>query len=733
MSHNYAYGDEISFLHLAEALPQSTQAGMAIWTLPWSNIEHLTSTVYNITLCDDVWRFPQRLFRPLSNKRECTRTVDFRKLRLTIPGADVDGIVRRAKRMGWLYLHAPSDALRSVTTIVGRLRDFVAIIRLLAQSRAFKHLPGDPCPDGPMFFGELTQESFDQAIPVGKSVRNGVILLDDLPGEIRDQLHFDVETYGDFWDKRAKERNAKQGKHAKAVSLSAVDDLNLSKLLAVCDALRQYSNLLETIWNWLMSRRVRPMKTRKHMDANYSYKPPRSAKTIRRTFQTQVFQSNQQNWLAAGLIIDNDGTLALPVYSHKDLVYRTVWDLLNRDAIKTFINHIHFCNGIFLAFLIALRSQELTALPFEPLKPNDGGTSSHDYIVGREFKTNDQLNGITRDWPLPRAATNLVVGTQELLRLQARVRGTDIPEFLFDLAQNISLPFGKMLTREVGYTGPTDNLLKRMRPSSAQWVADISRSPLAVRTVLGHATLEESFGYIHGRPDDEYRDMVEQSKRVRDREIGKEMIAAVGGKGATEWMTRGVIKMGVDQIVALKLGDAVTAERARDLQAKIDMIKPAHFSEIYELIGEDRWRIDEFIGEGIAQPRPYQFCTAKKGGVHFSGACSTSANTTNPKNCKPYCPYNFETFASLELRADWVEKELSRGHFDGIEVNTEDPIFYNSAMKILDWVWSFQGPLARFKSDVRLLNVMERLAHDVDLVRLFKGEARRTLEELGVL
>lgn len=736
MMREYVYGDEISTAHLWEALPTPVDGHVALWTDPWQEVNQLTSTVYDFSIADDVWEFPPRLFPGASAGKKIKasrRKVSFEALGREFTGSDSVEVVRRAKRMAWLYVHAPLGKVKSASTLADVLRKFILILRSLARARAFVYMPDDACPDGPMFFRETAQAVFERLVPDDKAMRDGVVLLDGLPDQIDDRLPYPVRTYQCVAARRAAASNREKGRHERAVRLRAVDDLNLSKLLATCDVYRRYPALLETIWEWLEKHRVRAQATN-HSTGVYTASGNKMlTPQIEDAFQRELLDANWQNWLTAGVIKDRQGALVVPIYSNAGKIYGRASDLLTLRALKACTNSILFSNAIFVGFLTGARSQELYALPFEALSPNDVGASGYDHVVGRELKNNDEIDGVARDWPLPRAAVGLLESTQEIQRVRARAYGAAVPCLLFDGQQDVSKSFSKMMFQEMGYSGPQDNLVRRMRPSSAQLVSDVARSPLAVRAVLGHATVEETLGYCRGRPDDEYREMVAQRKRARDREFGQEMIAEVTGNGATDRMTRGVIKMGIDQIVALNLGDEVAVERARDLQEQILKVKPAHFSEVYELLGEDRWQIDEFIGESVEQPRPYQFCTAKKGGVHFSGACSPSADVTNPRNCKSYCPYNFEAITSLEQRADWVDKELSRGHFDDTEITTEDPIFYNSVMKILDWLWSFEGPLARFKSDLRLLNIMERVAQDDKLVPLFKGESRRTLQDLGVL
>jgi hypothetical protein len=407
-------------------------------------------------------------------------------------------------------------------------------------------------------------------------------------------------------------------------------------------------------------------------------------------------------------------------------------DLTSKIALKSCMQSILFTNAVYLAFLTGMRDGEIKTLPFDALIPINSDSATHDLLIGYDLKTSNQVDGVARDWPLPQIARNIVTGSQKIHRLRARMLGQPISRHLFDWHANVPEAIGRLLRDECDYIGPMNRLLKRMRPSSAQLVADIARTPLAVQKVLGHKTIEQSLSYIQGRPDDEYLNLIDQKKRERDREMGRKMITDVCGKGGTERMSRAVIKMALDQIVAMNLGDGDALEHARGLQEKIDHVKPRHFSEVYEMLGETRWIVDEFIGESVAQPRPYQFCTAKKGGANFSGSCSSKDNVTDPRNCKSYCPYNFEALASLELRAEWIEQEIARGHFYSDDITTEDPLFYNSAMKILDWVNGFEGPLACFKDDLRLKNIVEKIAQDEELVSVFKGEARRTMREIGV-
>ena len=735
MKSTQTIGSENSLFNLSKALPTTSEAhALPLWTLSWTEISHLTSPVFEIALADDKWRLPETIFREGSSGRKSPfkRLISFEPLRKAARASQVEAVVRRAKRMVWMYLHMPVDKILAPTTLVVNSRNFIAMLVALAENAAFHIRPNDSCPDGPVLFRDLTKDTFEQSIPAGRLWRNGIFLLAALPPAMDDQLRFTVETYSKYAKRVISKKNEAKGRPSNAVSYNSVDDQNLSRLLHVCNTYRRYPDLLEMIWTWLEGHRACALATGESNDIYWPNGKRKKGANTEILIKAELLRPNLLTWKASGIVTDDDGTLAIPVYTRSGDPYRSVRDLVSTAALKSCIQTIFYTNAVFLAFLTGIRDREITALPFDALIPIEDKASIHDQLVGYDLKNNNEIDGIPRDWPLPKVAHSLVIGVQKLHGLRARMLGDAIPRLLFDWSTNVPEPFGRLLREECGYTGPTDHLLKRMRPSSAQLVADIARTPLAVQKVLGHRTIEQGLGYRQGRPDDEYLELIEQKKRERDREMGRKMIGEVCGKGGTDRMSRGVIKMALDQIVALNLGEEGVVKYARMLQAKIDKVKPQHFSEVYEMLGETRWTVDEFIGESVAQPRPYQFCTAKKGGANFSGACTSNDNSTNPRNCKSYCPYNFEALASLELRAKWVEQEIARGHFHRDDITTEDPLFYNSAMKILDWINGFEGPLAQFKDDLRLKIIMEKIAQDDDLVSVFKGEARRTMRELGV-
>lgn len=734
MKNIYPYGSNIDPREIRKAFPKSDTKGTAVWLRPWNEIETLTSPAFGLQFSEDTWEFHQHLFRPSSTAALGSpngRSVEYHTLRQKYPTLEAEGVVRRAKRMSWIYLHTARERPLLTITLRSYLNAFINLLCLLSDQHLFKHLPDDTCPDGPVFFRHLERIEFEQIVPQHKKVRDGCILLDGLPSEIDDRPKFHISTYSSYAQNRVIERNKKNGRRANAVSLGPLDDVNLSKLLSVCDTYRKYPNLIEEVWRWI-EKYQSSLKTAKKQDSLtqndlFGFRDD----DFWNSFHADLLISSRQRWIDAGIIIDNEGNLPTPIPSHKDTLYLNVQSLATKNALRTSISTILYANSVYLAFLTAARSSEIAALPFDALSLGNQSESAYDKLIGWDLKTNDQRDGLSRDWPLPRAAVGLVTGAQILHELRARYLAHDIPTSLFRRSSSIPKNFIRIAEEVYQYTGPRDNVLKRMRPSSAQLVAAVSRSPLAVRTVLGHATIEQTLGYCTVAPDAEYVDMVSQSKRQIDRDIGKAMISGVIQVGATDRMTKGVIRMGLDQIVGLNLGNAVTIDRARTLQKRINTIKPEHFSDIYEMIGEDRWQVDEFIGESVSQPRPFQFCTARKGGADFSGACSTKSNHINPRKCKSYCPYNFETRASLELRAAWVEAELSRGHLQDPEITTEDPIFYNSVVKILDWLWNFEGPLAVFRKDQRLSQIQRRVTEDKQLISVLKGESRRTLQQIS--
>jgi len=745
---SFEYGQEILPADFAHALPKTeTNGGPAIWVNPWTEISALRSQVYDVAIMDDPWVFPEVLFAPGSQDRRYKnkRSIGFSTLRTATGNADAEEVVRRAKRMVWLYLHSADAASVKTNTKVRAAKNFIDMIKLLLSNGLCKRHPNDPCPDGPVFFKYISQSSLDQIIPVNNAIRNGMSLMVALPDEIEDRFRFPVTTFSEYYYRNRKAMNERLGLPGEAVSYSALDDVDLSLLLDVCHCYAKYPEMFARIADWLNYHRTQALETglstgvyvRQLSGKRHS---PYRKYTLQRIkddctnalIESELIKPNIERWKAQGIITGVDGTLRVPIPSVNGAPYRKVQDLLFAPSFRTGVSTVVFTNAVYTGFVTGIRDRELTALPFNPLVALDGSGSGYDQLMGYDLKTSDNITGDKRDWPIPKVAVKLVHGTQALHKARQTLMKTPLPEHLFTWPQFAPKSIMRLLCDERGYDGPRNAIFKRMRPSSAQLVADVSRSPLAVQRVLGHSTIEASIGYRKSRPDAEYLELIEMSTRARDRAIGNKMVSAVSRDEATERMMRGIVRMGIDRVGAMEFNNPKAANAAKRLQNRIDEVRPTHFSEIYEMLGEDRYMVDEFIGESVAQPRPYQFCTAKKGGANFSGACSSEDNVVNARKCKSYCPYNFEALASLDLRAEWIEKELDRGHFYRDDIDTSHPLFYGSAMKILDWINGFEGPLAPYREDLRILSIMERIAQDVELVNVFKGEARRTLRSLGV-
>jgi hypothetical protein len=158
MNYRYVHGDTVASGHLSEALPNSDAPSSAAWTQDWRSISTLHSTVYGFAIEKDIWTFPRRLFRETSVARRygnAAREVNFYKLRSSVLSADAEGVVRRAKRMAWIYLHAPKESMCSAITEVCRLNNFISLISLLAEADVLKNVPHSACPDGPVFFWRI--------------------------------------------------------------------------------------------------------------------------------------------------------------------------------------------------------------------------------------------------------------------------------------------------------------------------------------------------------------------------------------------------------------------------------------------------------------------------------------------------------------------------------------------------------------------------------------------------
>ena len=152
----------------------STDSRLApVWTEDWETVRIFKSNKGDFVLGDDEWIIDPKHVSGTIIIKSGQRTVNFQKLR-DLDVDDVEGLVRRVKRIAWIVLHALNQA---VSTAVTSIKNLMHAVIMVQPKIAIKlNLPEDGCPDGWSNFSTISQKDFEECIPITQSVRNVVII-----------------------------------------------------------------------------------------------------------------------------------------------------------------------------------------------------------------------------------------------------------------------------------------------------------------------------------------------------------------------------------------------------------------------------------------------------------------------------------------------------------------------------------------------------------------------------
>lgn len=212
---------------------QSTSKLSPIWTAAWEDIKDKKSLYGDFKLEDQEWNLNPDYFAGQAAilRRKADRTIDFSLL--TDAGfVDASGVIKRAKRLVWIYVHSGSG---SMTTAVSKSKSLIKLLRNIQPILKLQvHVNDDACPDGPKLFSTLLQSDFE-ALEI-TSAHNGVYVLDHIADQVDDHFNFKPTTYS------VKKAESKQA--GNVVSLPAFSDLEITEILK--QAL-YFSNLTELV------------------------------------------------------------------------------------------------------------------------------------------------------------------------------------------------------------------------------------------------------------------------------------------------------------------------------------------------------------------------------------------------------------------------------------------------------------------------------------------------------
>lgn len=634
------------------------------WRAPWEQIAD-TTTLLGVRMGDDRWVFPDHAFRPFLS--QSAKQIDFTQ---ALPKDWERGeprseeVLRRLKRTAHLYATSSRDSRRgahhtkgthvrralSMTTVVDSAKALLKTTRFLLETGRTSAVVDD-CPDGTAVFSTQTPKDREAIETAGGKFLNEAharlaAMVED--GIITDWLTFPLST--------------KAAPNPLQNATNPLDDALFAQVLEASLFWSQACEDVVALYQELTSLNTPINDTRKQQ-----------------AMLRQALADFQGTTLTAG--VDFPYGIALD--------HTTVYNLGQVHKPMRFMRKLMFLcqssNAFLLATATGMRPSELDTLPRDPLHTTAQGT----VLAGLAFKGQDAFAGQDRDWPLPERAVQAVHRQMAMANAldpngsflwfsppigNSASKGQAVSVQISPSFAYLSYPNGETLC------GRNDLSVYRVRTSVARLMAlSVQGGPLALLTVYGHKDIHETMGYYRARGDFEQ----ELSETIST--VSK----ALGETILTEHMA-GVLPSRTAQMVATTLdGLGVSPTLPKD---GLDVFGTPVLLEAAEILGEGA----EMVRTGV-------LCTARSTG---QGLCVTRSGARDAANCSTACPYRFELSAALDDRkriadnhlaqlADLPSQEMFRLHF--------------ARTGLLTAIQGFEGPLAPYQTDARVLDALRPL------------------------
>ena len=659
----------------------STSRLSPIWTAAWERVANLKSVYGPFELSDDVWTVDTQFFAGKRLRREnevMVRSFDFTNLEQS-NYLDKKGVIRRLKRLTWIYLHTASGEVSTKVTNGKRLINLVLALEpiISVQLRDFD----DECPDGPKLFCNIISTDFESHVPSG-TMRNGVFALDKLTNEIDDHFRFVPKTY----DQLRKSKTTNKTNDRNAVKNGAFEDSDITAILKQALYFSKLSKLVLDFDNWVQPHYAKARQS--DSDASPIFYTNSSGVLqwyVRRTkeaskrFEDEFYSDARANLIKEGLLTDN-GDFIYPIGTNNHFVKFEIYAPVVNQSLA---NVIEVSHRLLIAFFTGMRDQELYALKADCLR--ELSDANYVQVLGYDLKGSDTLGGDERDWPLPKTCLEIIQRQQQLKN--HFFADTD---YLFNVEwrQNVTTKaFAKNIGLDPNY------MLKRMRPTIASLVMMATRSPLAVKSVLGHAEFDQTMGYAKSRKTLQ-EELITQDSRV-NKALGKKIFDNVKRGNAPTKLATNIL-----ETAARFVGNSDIAKKAREIVNKYNI---DDFAELFDMIDDNLESVEEYLGEQFDFVNSFTLCGAKRS--DFNGACSATPGVKNPSNCKSNCKYRQDLHQNLQYRAKQVEILIE----DIADFEPDEPSYYHRVNQMLDFVWGFEGPLEKYKSDLRIQAIVYAL------------------------
>ena len=673
---------------------QSTSKLSPIWTADWEDIKDKKSLYGDFKLEDQEWNLDPDYFAGAAaiTGRDSYRKIDFSLL--TDAGfVDVSGVIKRAKRLIWIYVHCGSGSMTTAVkyskNLINLLRDIQPILKLQV------HVNDDTCPDGPKLFSTLLQSDFE-ALEI-TTAHNGAYVLDHIADQVDDHFNFKPTTYD------SKKNKSKQA--GNIVSLTAFSDLEITEILRQALYFSNLSELVIDFENWANPLKEQALNGNEgQFRNNYNGSLTLWQDGIWKDAYFKSFiQPTSDKFEALGLVKVNDFE-----YSFGETNTYTKLDEYHLNAHHSLVSIIELSHRFLVAFFTGMRDQEIYVLKHDCLEK----ITSENYtrVHGYDMKSDDSLQGSKRDWPLPDLCVDIVRRQQKLNELYYKDTSK-----LFNQSKNMR-PHQKRFASNIGLEN-NNQMLKRMRPTIASLAMIASRSPVAVKSVLGHVNLDQTLGYARSNRNLQ-EEMIAQDRFV-NRVLGRKVLDNVKSGKAPQKITNTVVGKS-----ARFLGHSDAAKKAQKAITKLNI---DDYAEVLDLHGDNIDAVEEHLGESFDFVNSFTLCAGKKG--DFQGACSAVPGTKNPSNCQSSCKYRFDLFESIKHRKQQVEFNLD----DLADFEPDEPSYYQRVNTILDCVHGFEDELESYKTDLRLITALTALTDADDgiaIIRKLKPSARAAYKEI---
>ena len=656
----------------------STSKLSPIWTASWERVKSIKSLYGDFYLGDDAWCVDEKY---LASKRASlsNRTLNFKRINDS-DYDDNEGVTRRFKRLAWIYLHSGSGET------VTKIKSLQNLQNLIVEMEPIVHLQlhdlDDECPDGPKLFANIIASDYEQKIPM-KSMRDGVNALNYLMNDIDDLLRFKPKTYVQH------RLNSSGSKNDNIVGLPAYEDAEITSILKQALYFSNLTQLVVDFERWAEPHRKNALNDETRERGGVFYLNPSKSKypefavyrskRAKQLYEEEFHSDYKNTLIEAGYLRDN-GDFIYPFGTN--LIY-TNFDGYTPIVNQALLGVIEISHRLLIAFFTGMRDQELYALKSDCIRELNG--EDYSKIIGYDLKGSDTLGGDERDWPLPNTCLS-VIQNQKLLNEQFFAS----EETLFNVGYH-----GKEALQSfaLAINLSPDWMLKRMRPTIASLVMLASRSPLAVKAVLGHSEFEQTMGYAKSRKTLQ-QDLIAQDSRV-NKALGSKIFDAVKTGNAPVKLATNVLETS-----ARFVGNDKLAKKARSI---VDKYEIDDFAELLELFGDNLDSVEEHLGEQFDFVNSFTLCGAKRS--DFNGACSAIPGVKNPSNCKSNCKYRQDLHQNLNYRAKQVEMLIE----DIADFEPDEPSYYQRVNQLLDFVWGFEGPLEKYKSDLRIQSIVYAL------------------------